>query len=205
MSVTPGDTRATKAALRRQMLAVRRSAGAEQLRDASRRIAGEVTVLPEFADAQVVMGYLNLPEEVSTREILDAAWLAGKQVAVPAAREDGEYVPVWLTPDSPLATRRFGVSEPAVPVLAKPDRFDLILVPGVAFTVAGGRLGHGKGYYDRMLARLRLHVGCRAGICMESQIVPAMPVTESDVTMDMVVTERAVYRSAVMRGGIRRG
>jgi 5-formyltetrahydrofolate cyclo-ligase len=199
----PGQQGA-KAALRGVMLASRKASDPDAVRLASEAIAEQVMNLPEFVAATVILGYLNMPKEVSTARILNRAWELGKQVAVPAERMDGEYAPVWLTPGDPVVTVRFGVPEPATHAWAKPDRFDLIVIPGVAFSPAGARLGHGRGYYDRMLARLRQHAGCRLGLCMEYQLVPGVPMTEDDVNMDMVVTEQAVYRSPVMTGGIRR-
>ena len=161
----------------------------------SRRIADRMVALPEFQRAEVVCCYLALTGETQTQLIMEAAWKAGKRVAVPALRDDGEYMPVWITPDEPLSAARFSVRQPTTPHWAKPDRFDLIVVPGVAFSAEGGRMGHGRGFYDRMLARLGARVGCKAGICFNSQMVPGLPMAEHDVRMDVVVTEEAVYRA----------
>ena len=204
MSEAVANLHAAKAALRKTLLARRHSSQPDVVRLASDRIAAQVTDLREFVEANVILAYLNMSREVATDSMLACAWQMGKRVAVPAERQDGEYMPVWLTPDDPVTAVRFGVPEPVVHVPARPDRFDLVLVPGVAFAPSGARLGHGKAYYDRMLARLASRVGCKVGICMEYQMVPTVPITENDVNMDMVVTERAVYRSPVMTGGIRR-
>jgi 5-formyltetrahydrofolate cyclo-ligase len=196
MSQDGSEVSQIKATLRAAALARRRSTDAATLRSASARIADRVTVLPEFKAAGTILAYLALPQEAQTARIMEYAWLAGKQVAVPAARLDGEYVPVWLKPGDSVARGRFDVPEPVVQAPAKPDRFDLVIVPGVAFTAAGARLGHGKGYYDRMLARLGRRAGCKVGIGLEFQILAVVPVTASDVGMDVVVTEEKVYRSS---------
>lgn len=161
----------------------------------SRSITARLVVLPEFQRAEVVLGYLSLPGEVNVDGILEAAWKAGKRVAVPAVRDDGEYMPAWLTPNESLTHGGFNVRQPVSPFWAKPDAYGLVVVPGVAFTANGARLGHGKGFYDRMLARLRARVQCRAGVCFSFQLAPELPVTETDVGMNVVVTEDQVYRT----------
>ncbi len=160
----------------------------------SRLIAARVLALPEFQRAEVVLGYLSLPGEVNVDGIHTAAWQAGKRVAVPAVRDDGEYMPAWLTPNESLTQGKFRVRQPVIPFWAKPDGYGLVVVPGVAFAANGARLGHGKGFYDRMLARLRNKVVCRVGVCFSFQLAPELPVTETDVGMDVVVTEDQIYR-----------
>jgi 5-formyltetrahydrofolate cyclo-ligase len=198
MNSNGADNSAAKAALRVAMLARRVASDPDVIKAASERAASNITALPEFKGAKTILVYLARPQEVQTDRIIECAWQAGIQVAVPAARLDGEYVPVWLKPGDAVALARFRVPEPVVQVLAKPDRFDLVIVPGVAFTEEGARLGHGKGFYDRMLARLGRRARCKMGICFQFQLVPAMPVSDRDVGMDGVVTEDRVYRSAVM-------
>ena len=74
-----------------------------------------------------------------------------------------------------------------------PQELDLVIVPGVAFSREGGRMGNGQGYYDRLLATVRPE--CRLiGLCYESQLFDDLIVSEHDVFMDQVVTEAAVYR-----------
>lgn len=202
MNSSVADNRLEKAALRKSMLVRRAAADPDVLRAASDRVTALVTALPEFKGAKTLLAYLALPQEVQTDRIIERAWRAGIQVAVPAARLDGEYVPVWLKPGDAVAAARFRVPEPVVQVPSKPDRFDLVIVPGVAFTTGGARLGHGKGFYDRLLARLGRRARCKMGICLEFQMVQAMPVSDRDVGMDGVVTEDRVYRPVVTAGNV---
>jgi 5-formyltetrahydrofolate cyclo-ligase len=180
-----------RAAMRKQRLGLK----ADWVLTASARLAERVIVLPEFKRSSVVCCFLSLAGEVQTQAIMEAAWKTGKRIAVPCSRDDGEYMPAWFTPDEPLATGAFAVRQPATPHWAKPDGFGLVLVPGLAFSERGGRLGHGRGYYDRMLARLGRHVDSKAGLCFSCQVVPAVPMMEQDVAMDLVVTENAVFRT----------
>ena len=69
---------------------------------------------------------------------------------------------------------------------------DLIIVPGVAFDRRGGRTGHGKGYYDKLLEHARLDTPLVA-LAFECQMFDEIPMQEHDVFMDKVVTEKASY------------
>ncbi len=75
-----------------------------------------------------------------------------------------------------------------------PEEVEIAVVPGVAFDVVGGRLGQGGGHYDRLLGFL--DVDCdRVGFCFSCQVVPFVPCEEHDEPVDLVVTERALYRT----------
>jgi 5-formyltetrahydrofolate cyclo-ligase len=75
---------------------------------------------------------------------------------------------------------------------------DLFVVPGVAFDRAGGRLGHGRGYYDRLLAQARVDAPFVAA-AFDCQLVPGVPVTPRDVPVDAIATELALHRTGVLR------
>ena len=70
---------------------------------------------------------------------------------------------------------------------------DVVVVPGLAFTAAGDRLGQGGGWYDRFLSRVRADC-ITIGVCFAEQILDMLPVEAHDVTMDHVVTDRGVVR-----------
>jgi 5-formyltetrahydrofolate cyclo-ligase len=76
-----------------------------------------------------------------------------------------------------------------------PADVDFFVVPGVAFDRHGGRLGHGRGYYDRLLAHARPDATL-AGLCFEVQLVDEVPMSGHDVRLDYVVTELGVYDAA---------
>lgn len=70
---------------------------------------------------------------------------------------------------------------------------DVVVVPGLAFTAAGERLGQGGGWYDRYLAQVRDDC-TMIGVCFAEQILDTLPVEAHDVTMDHIVTERGIVR-----------
>jgi 5-formyltetrahydrofolate cyclo-ligase len=73
-----------------------------------------------------------------------------------------------------------------------PQELDLVMVPGTAFDPQGGRMGQGKGYYDRLLENVRLDAKLVA-LAYECQIFPEIPVAPHDVFMDYVLTESQMY------------
>ena len=88
-----------------------------------------------------------------------------------------------------------GIDTPVSGETLPPEKLDLVLVPGVAFDQSGNRLGFGKGYFDRFLAKCL----CPAvGLAYELQLVDAIEARPHDVPMNRIVTERAVYDCAAM-------
>jgi 5-formyltetrahydrofolate cyclo-ligase len=97
-----------------------------------------------------------------------------------------------------LAPGQFGILEPrrelrnAPGKSVDPARIELVVVPGVGFDRQGGRVGHGRGYYDELLKRIRPEVP-RIGLAYECQLFDAVPMLPHDVPMNRVITEQAVY------------
>lgn len=97
-----------------------------------------------------------------------------------------------------LAPGSFGILEPVEHLRTVPDRqasiheVDLVVAPGVAFDRQGGRLGHGRGYYDRLLAQARPDT-ILVGLAYERQIFPELPTLPTDVRMHKVITETNIY------------
>ncbi len=186
----------TKAALRALALA-RRDAEPDRDRK-SRRILDRVMALPDFGRAGTVATYVGVKSEVTTANLLRAAMSVGTRTAVPC-REGGDLALYAIEMLGELEEAGFGLREPAARVRADPDRrvapetVDLLVVPGVAFDRRGGRIGYGRGYYDRLLARCRPDAP-RVGLAFECQLVEAIPMGPADQPMDLVVTEADVYR-----------
>lgn len=89
----------------------------------------------------------------------------------------------------PMVPNRFGILEPPRGTFKSilPESIDLFLLPGLAFDRRGGRLGYGRGHYDRLLEGLPSHIK-KAGLAFEFQIVSHIPQMPGDVLMDYVVT-----------------
>ena len=136
------------------------------------------------------MSYVSFGTEVDTRAPI-AGWLKEKRtVYAPRVLETGMLEWVECTSLDALATGAHGVPEPIGPA-AKSIPDTPVIVPGLAFTKNGRRLGRGLGCFDRFLAG---HKGTRIGLAFACQIADALPTEPHDVPMDIVITESGVYR-----------
>lgn len=164
----------------------------------SRRIVGAFMSLPEYALADTVLFYVDVRSEVRTQIDLGLAIAAGKNVVVPWCNRIGELELFRLRDTNQLEVGMYGIPEPQQALRHLPENrvdveeLDLIMVPGVAFSHQGARIGHGKGYYDRLLQNARPETPL-VGLAFECQLFESVPVAEHDVWMNRIVTENAVY------------
>ena len=163
----------------------------------SREIIARCMALPEYQRAQTVLFYLDVRSEVRTRNDLDKALASGKKIVVPYC-VDGELELFHLEQSDELSVGMYRILEPKPElrtVAAKKvdvSEIDMIIVPGVAFDRRGGRTGHGKGYYDKMLEHARPDTPLIA-LAFECQLFDEIPMQDHDVFMDKVITEKAAY------------
>jgi 5-formyltetrahydrofolate cyclo-ligase len=157
-------------------------------------VAKRVEVLVDTDEHAVVSAYWPLPGELDPRPALLGLGQRGATLALPRTVGDGKPLNfhAWK-PEDRLIEGRFNVMEPAADApLITPS---LLLVPLLAFDRDCRRLGHGKGYYDRTLQALKGNdPGVRAiGLAFAAQEVERVPTDAYDQTLDMVITEQAVY------------
>jgi len=166
------------------------------VQEKSDQAARKLMALPQFMKAEVVCCYITLPGEVMTEMIVEKCWKDGKKVCVPAYRgETKHYDLACFEKNARLAEGLYGVPEPAEAGWVSFAKVDFVVVPGLAFDPSGGRVGHGGGYYDRILGGMRKKV-FKAGLCFEFQVLDGVPMNAGDVRMDAVVTEKRVIKSA---------
>jgi len=197
MNSDPSRTKDLKRTIRAEARARRRALGGKDA--ASRLICGRFAALPEYAAAGTVMFYVHFGDEVRTRQLVEQAFGEGKEVVVPYC-EAGVLKLFRLKSIDELAPGTWGIPEPKVEHRRRVDRrvevrdLDLVMVPGVAFDRGGGRLGYGKGYFDKLLADAPSATRLVAA-AFECQLFPEIPMLPGDVFMDKVITEKAVYES----------
>ena len=175
-----------------------RSAIAE---DERRQIDAAITVrlcaLPEFENCDLLLPYLSFGTEIETRAIIQAAWVAGKTVALPRCIEGSRNMKWYrVTSFNGLAKSSLGVEEPAEDQTNEINPTDftnaLCLVPGLTFDMNGYRMGYGGGFYDTFLQNFQ---GTSVGLCREVQFSEVVPALEAhDHAVNVVLTElRVIY------------
>ncbi len=154
-------------------------------------ICAAAAALPEAQAARRVHCYYPLVgrREVDTRPLLAALHAAGKRLYLPVVSlsEDGAMTQAAWAPGEPLRPNRWGAPEPepeACPLAV--ELLDLAIVPCLGAGLDGGRLGFGKGYYDRFLAGF---AGPVVGLAYEGCLWPTLPCEAHDVRLTRLVTE----------------
>lgn len=175
-----------KSLLRQQIMALMQQQANQQSMETAQLIS-QLLQLPSWHQASVIATTLNQPFELATTGIIAAAWAAGKQVVVPQTLPHRQMQMRVLTSTTQLERTNFGVMEPITGEIVPPTAIDLIVVPGVAFTKAGARLGFGGGYYDRYLATFQ---GATVALALPWQVQPAgaWPTESFDVKIQTVLT-----------------
>ncbi len=163
----------------------------------SKKIVERFMGLPEYAAAGTVMFYVDVRTEVRTRHSLPGALGHGKRIVVPYC-VDGELELFLLENMDELSIGMYKILEPKTELRNAPGKridvkdLDLVMVPGVAFDRRGARMGHGMGYYDKLLEHARADAPLVA-LAFECQLFPEIPVGDHDIFMDKIITEKEIY------------
>ncbi len=151
---------------------------------------------PQLRSAHTILFYAPLADELDVWPLLEKLLKASAVCALPAFEEATRFYSARRVKnlETDIFTGKFGVSEPLENCEAIPlDRFDLVLVPGVAFDLAGNRLGRGKGFYDRILAHAS---GIKCGIGYNFQVLESIPTEAHDARVDFIFTPSRGIRCA---------
>ncbi len=193
--MTGGTAAEEKRLLRTRLGAARRALTPEDVRVRGARAQERLLATPEFQAARTVALYAALPGEVPTDAVLAAALADRKTVVFPVVPSEGRLLTfrsvetfAHLVPGGRRAIPEPLEVRPSVALAT----IDLFVVPGVAFTPQGHRLGQGAGYYDATLAAAPSSTP-RIALTFSEQVLPALPVVETDVPMHFVLTEDATF------------
>ena len=154
---------------------------------ASQRLCAKLKEQSFFQSAATVLFFAPLPNEIDLWPLLEES-LSNKTVALPCFDSDNQSYKSRRVKNLrvEIISGQFGIRESAAScVEMPPDDFDLVLVPGIAFDLHGNRLGRGKGFYDRLLQKVR---GLKVGIAFDEQIVEKIPVEPHDAKVDFILT-----------------
>ena len=160
-------------------------------------IAQKLFSLDEYKNADKILVFVSLFDEIDTESIINSALSSGKTVAVPYCKNKfGEMEFYLINSLDELKTGTFGVREPDIEINKKLEDFEksIIIVPGLSFDRDGNRIGYGGGYYDRFLAN---YSGVSIGLCYGEMMFDSIPTDKYDIPVDIVVTDSEVFT----RGG----
>ena len=173
-----------KKELRAQIRKLKRAMTEEQIVEASARLGELFLETPEYKAAKTIYGYLPYNQEVRTVPMLEQALRDGKKVAVPKCYGD-EMRFIYMDDLSKVAPGYADIPEPIADDPVADDKTALVLMPGMAFTEKGDRMGYGGGFYDKFLAAEPEHP--TVALCYAFQMVESLPTEEYDIPVDRVV------------------
>jgi len=190
--MTSNDLAELKESLRQQALSLREGLDKDFRRDAARRIAQTALDLPELAAIDSIGAYWPIRSEVDCRPLMEALVARGQEVALSQIIHPHLSFRLWQ-PGDPLIKGGFGVREPGP---YAPEIFPAaLLVPLAAFDRRGGRIGYGKGHFDRAIATLEAkHPVLTIGLAYAAQEIADVPLEPHDRLLDIVITESELIR-----------
>ncbi|MFC3748924.1 5-formyltetrahydrofolate cyclo-ligase [Paenibacillus sp. GCM10012306] len=194
-----------KRELRVQQATARDSLSPGQRSELSARVCRHAWAWGESETLSSIMAYVSFRSELNTRPLLTRAWEAGCEVMLPrVVPSSGTMTLHQVTSWEELSVGTYGIMEP---IAAGEDAETMVsrklpaavFVPGLAFDTRGGRLGYGRGYYDRLRSSWEagdLYKGMSTplwiGLAYGMQIVEEVPMDDHDAVMDMLITEHGV-------------
>jgi 5-formyltetrahydrofolate cyclo-ligase len=183
-----------KQSIRKSILVQREQLPTEMRSAHSAAITERLLQLPEYRQAGTVLGYMNFGAEFASELWVERALADGKRLALPKVNRHTNHLDLyWVDdPESQLTAGLWGIREPVAELckkLAAPDEIAFALLPGVAFTRDGARLGYGGGYYDKLLAGM-VHRPMLVAAVFALQVVERLPQEATDIKVEWIVTEQ---------------
>ena len=173
-----------KQQLRQAIRQRKRAMTQEEIEDRSRSLCEKFLNSDNYRRCTCLYGYLPYNQEVRTWPILHQALADGKQVAVPKVYGE-EMKFIFLTDLTQVAAGYAGIPEPVADEPVAHDPTALVLMPGLAFTKDGKRMGYGGGFYDKFLASEPNHP--TVALCYGFQMVDDLPTEDYDIPVDCVL------------------
>jgi 5-formyltetrahydrofolate cyclo-ligase len=177
-----------KHALRKLIRAARAALPQAERQHQSALITTKILARHEIISAQVIHCYVSMATEVDTAHLVQALFAAGKRVIVPWLHEDGSMDASEFLAEDVAGVQELGrlrVPQPPVFRPVDPGCWEVVIVPLVAATTAGDRLGNGAGHYDRLLTTWPRPA---IGIALSVQMVETLPTEPHDITLDAIIS-----------------
>lgn len=175
-----------KAELRRSLIRQRMEISTIEKAERSARIAQRVLALSAYKNAENILMYAAVRNEVETHGLIRQAISDGKRIYLPVTRGRRKMDAVRIQDRAELVAGRLDIPEPKDGAIISPAEIDLVLVPGVAFDRTGARIGYGAGYFDAYLKNVRC---AKLALAFDAQILERIDAEPHDVRMDGIITE----------------
>lgn len=146
----------------------------------------KVTALPAWQQAKTVALTMSQDEELSTELLIQIALLQNKIVVLPRVLPKRQMEFTMINRETVYARHKFGMLEPVGGRVVSPSEIDFVLVPGLAFTRHGDRIGFGGGYYDRWLPKVKA-IKVSTTVTKNLYEQPIWPIEETDQVVDQVI------------------
>jgi 5-formyltetrahydrofolate cyclo-ligase len=157
----------------------------------SKQIKNRLFQIDEFKKAKNILFYVSYDGEVFTHDAIREVFI-NKKVVVPISnKEDYTLILSKLTSFEDLGEGPYGILEPKKEKIKEIsiDEIDLIIVPGIGFDLKGFRIGHGKGFYDRLLKKTNVSI---IALAFDFQIIEKIPRDKYDIPVDIIITEKRI-------------
>lgn len=184
-----------KAELRSRLVAERERLHDHQRLQMNRQICVHLLRFLDDRDCLNLAAFHPFRGEPDLMPALEALHHAGRRVFLPIVADDNQmHFHRWI-PGARMKNNRYGIPEPVSGAECPPQRLELVLMPLVAFSATGTRLGMGAGYYDRAFGFCLDHPGpFLAGAAYSLQEVNSLPAQSWDVPLDAVITDRGLKK-----------
>ena len=174
-----------KAELRHEIRKRKGEFSQQQLDELSLAVVEKILSHEKVKEASTILLYYSLPDEVNTHALVEQLHNMGKRILLPVVIDkENMEIREYRGSDS-MIPGSMNIMEPTGKAFEEYKDIDLALVPGMSFDSAGHRLGRGKGYYDRVLKKMKDTY--KIGVCFGFQKVETVPTLPYDVLMNEII------------------
>lgn len=157
----------------------------------SKQIKNRLFKIDDYKKAKNILFYVSYDGEVFTHDAIKESFIDKKVVVPISNKEDYSLILSKLNSFEDLVEGPYGILEPKKEKIKEIsfDEIDLIIIPGIVFDLKGNRIGHGKGFYDRLLKNTKVPI---IALAFEFQIIGKIRVDEHDKPVDIIITEKRI-------------
>jgi len=175
--------------VRSQLLVKRKSMSIDEVNNKSRIIQKKLEEYPLFQKSGNILFYVSYGHEVFTHDLIKKSLQIKKNVLVPRSNTKTFMIdPIMINNWTDLMKGAYGILEPSRQNNNISNHINLIILPGIGFDIRGNRLGHGKGYYDRLIEKNPK--AALIALAYDFQIVNSIPINSHDKQVDMIISEK---------------